>query len=260
MQPAPTPPNRTPLYIGLGVLAVLAVVAAVVALSGGDDETTGATDPTESVAPDSAPPPDAPTTLPETTVVETTVVQTTVVETTVPETTPPTTLAETTVPETTLPSPQLVDVADASGAWVVQLPSTFQTNTEPVTLGGVSMRHVSGAVDIAQYLTGDFSVLGTSVLTAPIDEIGSAADMLALFDPGEACTLSNTELGLPTGKGAATMLGYDQCGGGDYAMILVAVEITEIGEVLFVGLQGTGPADGPARTLALNVLESVRLG
>jgi hypothetical protein len=186
---------------------------------------------------------------------------TTVPATTVPPTTvPPTTVPPTTVPPTTVvlaPGPR-VQVADATGSFVVLLPAAFQTNVQPITLDGVEMQQVSGATDIERYLSGDFAVLGATVLTAPVSPTLTADSLLAQFEPGDACTLSGVERKVRTAKGAATVISYDDCGDGQDAMVLIGVQTSTPPQVVLVGLQAPEPARGGARALAISILESLR--
>jgi hypothetical protein len=260
-QPGPAKPNRVPLYIGLGVIAVLAVVSGMIAFGGSDDDDANVrdSDTTISNVSTSVVETTSPETVPATepTVIDTGpgVVLPTIVTTvtTVPDTVPGTEPAATTV------APDgLVDVADSTGAFVVRLPATYETNVDPASVGGVLMSHVTGATDIEQYLTGDFSVQGATVLIGPAAEVGTPSDLLANFDPGDACTLANTEEALPTGAGDAKVLSYDQCGGGDFTMILIAIDLPDDDRILFVGMQGVGPANGPARDEVLAILDSVQ--
>lgn len=250
--PRPARSRRTKWYVGLGVLALAAVAGSAVVVNGDDqsppDATAATTDSQPSVtqvvtiAPITAAPTLPPDTLPPET--STTELATTTTE-------PPTTT-------TTLPPVPMVDVIDATGSFVVQLPADFQTNVRPVTVGFVDMNQISGATDIALYLTGDFSVLGATVLAGVSAQVGTPADLLAKFDPGDACTLTNNEPALATGKGAATVLSYDNCAGGAYTMILLAVDVPDLQQIVFVGVQATGASTGAARTLALGILESFR--
>ena len=64
------------------------------------------------------------------------------------------------------------------------------------------MHHVSAAIDIDRYLSGDFSVIGATVLAGPSAQLGAPADFVAQFDPGQACTPTDVELDVPTDVGA----------------------------------------------------------
>lgn len=253
----------------MGVLALLAAGAGAVIVRS-DDQAVDDSEvaPTESTVRVASEPPvlsptssaadtadsAAPTTAPAT--VAPTVAATTTPPTTVPATVAPT-VAPTLAPGTT-PPPSLAEVADATGTFVVGLPIGFETNVKPVTLNGVDLGNVSGATNIHRYLAGDFSVLGATVLAGPTAQVGAPSAVLAQFDPGDACTLSDFETDVTTSKGQAVVLSYDDCGGGLYSMVLLALEIADTQQTVFVSVQNIEPASGGARGLAISIVESFR--
>jgi hypothetical protein len=165
----------------------------------------------------------------------------------VPATAPPAQLAE-----------ELAEVTDATGSLVAALPVGFQTNTDPVTIAGVAMQHISGATDIETYLAGDFSIVGATVLAGPSAQADAPIDLLARFDPGARCTATDIERDAPTRNGPVTLLAYEQCGGQSYAMVLVAAHLDHLQQLVFVGVQAEGAADGTARDMAIAIFESIR--
>jgi hypothetical protein len=158
---------------------------------------------------------------------------------------------------------EMVDVGDAAGTFTVEMPATFQINSLPVTIGGADLRHISGATDITAYLAGDITVLGATVLAGPSAEVGAPDDLLMRFDPGTACTPTDVELGVPTAAGLAQVLSYDNCGaaqpaGSEYSTVLLAIDVTPLQQVVFVGVQAAGPSSGFAHDLAVGIVESFR--
>lgn len=259
--PGPVPPaspkkSKTPLLIGAGLLAVAALVGGILAFAGGDDDGSTSrpdrTEDTEDTDPDDTRPDDtepAPTDAPASSAPVTTATPLTLPATVVPTTVAPAT--------TVAPSGEVVEVVDDTGSFSVLLPAEFEVSTTPVPIGAATMAHVTGAADLDRYLTGDFSVMGITVLAGPTDAVGTPADLLAVFDPGDECTSSTTEVGAPTSKGAATIIRYDGCGGADYSEVLIALNLEALGRILFVGVQSVGPSGEAPRQLAMAVLDSV---
>lgn len=268
------PRERIKWYALIAGLAVLAVAGGAVVVNTDDGLTDSAavTLPTETTVQRASEPP-VPTTVPATipTAVPTTVAP---VATTGPATSTPAAPAApvsslpgvTTAPVNELAPGPRVEVTDGTGSFTVLLPAGFQTNVEPITIDGIDMRQVTGATDLDGYLAGDFGVLGATVLSAPADQVTSPADLVARFDPGQGCTVTDIEHDVPTSQGDALVISYDECGGSHNALVLVSVELSRPQNAAqdapsfigFVGLQAPGPASAGARDLAIDILESMR--
>jgi len=101
--------------------------------------------------------------------------------------------------------------------------------------------HISGAEDLDRYLTGDFSVIGTSVLVAAAADVGSVEEALTAFLPGPSCA---TELPAEPyeidGLGGGLLLGFEDCDGGN-SEVLAAIDVPAFGAIALVAVQGPGP-------------------
>lgn len=247
--------------MAFGAAAIVAVAANSVTVDGDGVETrpieTSTATPTSPSSPPATSPTvaSAPATSPATTVVQTTM--TDVTTTTTPPTAPPITTPP--VSAEPLVVPPLVDVHDATGYMVVQLPDGWQVDGEPIELQGVHLHQVSAAADIERYLAGDLSVVGASVLDAPIGDLGQPADFAALFDPGPACRPSATETGVVTPLGDAIVLGYTACGEAGSTLVLVALDAAGLERSLFVGVQGGRSSLETTRELAFTIIGSYRV-
>jgi hypothetical protein len=101
-------------------------------------------------------------------------------------------------------------------------------------------------------------VAGVTVLAGPSAAIGIPSAFVVQFDPGQACTPTDVELAAPTDVGAAAVLSYELCGDGQNSLVLVAVDLVEIDQVVFVGVQGAGSSTTVTRDLAIDIAESFR--
>jgi hypothetical protein len=246
---APPPSGGNPKlpWIIAGALAiVVAVVGVVIALSSGDDTTSGTVATTL-----------VPTTLPVITEAPTT---------TGPPTTPEPTLQITTPPVTDPPStpvttaPGVTVVADDTKTFTVLLLDSFETNTAPLVNDNGTFPSVTGANDLAAFTSeNDHDTFGISVLVAKSDTVQAPADLVKLFDPGaDVCTERSTQSGYETLNGVAEVLLLDGCGtGGNSGTVIMAIDVPAENSVILLVTQGPGPSNTDLLDFAQAVGESV---
>lgn len=243
------PPNRhhlVPWIIGAAVIVVALVLVAVFALRD-DNESSGSSATTVTV-----PPP--------TSVVPTSAAPTTVAPTTAPATAATTAAPTTAAPATTLPS--AVVVADDTGTFTVLLLDSFQTDTSPRDLEGVTVARVSGATDLAAFeREDDHDTFGVEVIVGPSDAMPPLDQFLEAVDPGpEVCADRSTKTDYPTLNGTAQALLLDGCGtGGASAKVIMVLSFPDRGLTLMVGAQGPGPSSPDLFDFTQAVVESVVL-
>lgn len=152
---------------------------------------------------------------------------------------------------------ETVDVVDGSGTFVVTLPMQFTTNGEPITIAGIEFAQVTGAEDLALYLSGDWSAFGATVFVTS-NANGSAADLAPLFDPGASCATRTGPTPYTTDIGVGVAYEFDNCGGSTWAQSVIAVDVPSEGAVAVIGGQGAGPASAGLTNFLGLLLSSVR--
>lgn len=237
--PPPAPPKRRPVALivaGVAVVVAAAVIGGLLLLRGGnDDEATTTT-----------------TTVSTTTTAE---VTTTVAETlviTVPET------AETLAPVPgPVPGPGEVVVTDDTGLFQVLAPDTFEVNTAPLDIDGVSVASVTSAGNLGDFDAG-YDETGYAVMALPpeVAPDSSAAITILTDQLTGDCQFPQEMPDLDTAIGPARHLIAQGCGPNNATAVVLAIDETNSGFVFVVVAQGPAGAD-EVTVLAQSVLESI---
>lgn len=237
-----------------GLVAVAAIVAGVLVLTGGDDDTTvspGTTFP-EATAfatiPDITLPPD-----------DTQVITLPVI--TEPEMTEP----AITDPPVTDPVVQTTilsggEITDDLGLFAVVLPDGLAVDTTPITThDNFTLPSIAGAVDLQGFYNDDVTP-GMTLIVVGKEVDSTPAEVLAFLEPGaDICTGREETADYPTTIGASILLKLDGCGpAGTAAKVIVVAAIPGSTFIAAIYVQGLG-LSVDLLPQAQTVFETVRL-
>ena len=229
--PPPAPPKRRPVGLivaGIAVVVAAAVIGGLLLLRGGNDDEAATT-----------------TTAATTTVAETLVI-------TVPETAE--TLASVPGP---VPGSSEVVVTDDTGLFQVLAPDTFEVDTAPLDIDGVSVASVTSAGNLGNFDAG-YDETGYTVMALPPELAPDSSAAIAILNDQltGGCLFPQEMPDLDTAIGPARHLIAQGCGENNATVVVLAIDETNSGFVFVVVAQGPAGAD-EVTVLAQAVLESI---
>ncbi len=250
---SPEPPKKkTGLMTAGGLVAIAAVVAVVLVLTGRDDDKT--------IAPEFTPASTVFVSIPEITLapLDTSVVTLPVI------TEPVVTEPATTVPSAT--GPVVVstivsggEITDGVGVFKIVLPDGLAVDTAPITTkDNFVLPSVAGAVDLQAFYQDDVTPGFTSIVVRE-DVQSTPAEVLTFLEPGAGICAGREQVdAYPTAIGSSILLELDGCGDGTAAKVILVAAIEGSTSIIALYVQGPGTS-AELLLQAQMVFESIRL-